>query len=96
MATNKQREALESIVAICDGDDAGGLPERMAIYNLAKAALAEPPRNCDIGTPEEQYERHKAYCEKRRCMNDIIYSCRTCFGAWAQMPYEAGQKGGGK
>ena len=34
-------EALKAIVAICDGADTGGLDERTAIYNIARAALAE-------------------------------------------------------
>ena len=37
----KMRTALEEIAAICDGADTGGLDERTAIYNIAKAALAD-------------------------------------------------------
>jgi hypothetical protein len=59
---------------------------------IANAALAAPPRNCDVGTAVEQYERHEAYCEKQDmyCLNDDIFNCRMCFTKWAQMPYEEG------
>lgn len=57
--------------------------------------LAIPLRNCDVGTAEEQYERHEAYCEKQDmyCLNDDILNCRMCFTKWAQMPYEDREEG---
>jgi hypothetical protein len=33
------------------------------IRDIAKAALAAPPRNCDVGTVQEQTERFKAFCQ---------------------------------
>lgn len=56
----------------------------------AKKALSAPPRNCDVGTAEEQVERHREWCghdiDYSHCCND----CRNCFARWAQMPYEEG------
>lgn len=61
----------------------------------ARAALAEPPRNCDIGTAEEQAKRMDAYCTSYReciggcwrCDNCPLCSIHRCELAWAQMPY---------
>lgn len=55
-------------------------------------ALSEPPRNCDVGTPEEQGERCLAQFDQWRRKGDgkkLI----TAIMAWAQTPYEA-QEGG--
>ena len=61
------------------------------------AALAKPPRNCDMGTAEEQIKRIRRLCKKYR---DEIGKCKGCpvHGVfpkdcaliWAQMPYEEG------
>lgn len=63
----------------------------------AKAALAKPPRNCDVGTAEEQAKRFAKYCQnisfKSSCngcpLNDNNDD-PSCFNLWAQMPYEEG------
>ncbi len=67
-------------------------------------ALSTPPRNCDVGTPEEQYRRFWdmcsnkdvnkcAYCEFRRIFNRNC-SRDKCFARWAQTPYA--EEGAGK
>lgn len=65
-------------------------------------ALAAPPRNCDVGTAEEQAERFNEFCFGVKCAE-----CRAhftpehkteakrfgrvyCVTKWAQMPYEEG------
>ena len=61
------------------------------------AALSAPPRNCDVGTVEEQAERFHAFCKSNKQPGDV-YSCERCQLnsiedcelAWAQMPYEEG------
>ncbi len=70
------------------------------IEALVDAALSAPPRNCDIGTAEEQYYRHDKYCSSqptcRKCLRDDAASmCISCFAKWAQRPYEA-EEGGAK
>ncbi len=66
-----------------------------------KHALAAPPRNCDVGTAEEQTERFLAYCYRMQvvsenlCEQCPLYSQKDCRLAWAQMPYEA-KEGGAK
>jgi hypothetical protein len=85
--SNKAREALEVIAEICDGKDIGGLDRIVGIYNIAKAALAEPLRNCDVGTAEEQGKRLLAQFDQWKRKNEgkqVIVALME----WAQSPYE--------
>lgn len=61
----------------------------------ARAALSSPPRNCDVGTPEEQIDRWRLFCKS----HDDCDSCPVESGApcmvrcaieWLQMPYAEG------
>lgn len=105
------REALESVAAWLlerfgnpadpDHDKAEGF------YILTTGVLAAPPRNCDVGTPEEQLERWESFCNRnwnRNYASRGLDPCDDCelveFGncrcqlAWAQLPYEAAKEGG--
>ncbi len=102
------REALVKIekMAHCDlwnvypkyrdkfNDKIGGIERE------ARAALAAPPRNCDVGTVEEQFARFRKFCKKDsmdsfestaycayECPCGNNYDCKL---AWAQMPYSEG------
>lgn len=63
-----------------------------------KSALAEPPRNCDVGTAEEQEVRFRNYCwnhssrdKNMECQCPIDAEAKAgCKLTWAQMPYEEG------
>ena len=59
--------------------------EEIEAHRLATEALTVPPRNCDVGTPEEQMQRHEVYCLLSAL--PCNYSCRMCFARWAQIPY---------
>ena len=74
--------------------------ERDEAISLARAALAKPQRNCDVGTAAEQAERFVKHCQSF-LNRDGIKACMGCpccgvvmYGkcelAWAQMPYEEG------
>ena len=64
---------------------------------ILKAALAEPPRQCDVGTAEEQAQRFGNHCESLLtkdgskpctgcpCCGVVQYG--RCEFAWMQMPY---------
>ena len=62
-------------------------------------ALATPPRNCDMGTAEEQSERMAEFCREQYKKTDGVALCSgcrfhymdglECQFAWAQMPYES-------
>ena len=67
-----------------------------AIAHLVDAALAEPVKNCEVGTLEEQAERFAEYCDsevckRNRCKFNAKALCiERCALAWAQMPYKEG------
>lgn len=64
------------------------------------AALAEPPRNCDVWTADKQEIRFSAFCLAHRMQSEKgckICPCHTpnecsCEFVWSQMPYESGVK----
>ena len=62
-------------------------------HEAVNSALAEPPRNCDVGTVKEQSERFFKFCTPKRCdeckshEDDSFYGCVL---RWSQMPYEEG------
>ena len=65
------------------------------LFDITDAALAKPPRNCDVGTPEEQARRYEELCDIHTCGSICSGSCCPLYDydcspfAWAQMPYEA-------
>ena len=70
-----------------EDEKAGGYYE--SILEVVSAALSEPPRNCDVGTAEEQITRHREWCKSDNCLPGI--PCSVCFAKWSQMPYEEGR-----
>ena len=66
--------------------------ERSLAYNIsecARTALSAPPRNCDVGTAEEQNNRFLKFCESLDCERYCpLFKAESCELAWAQMPYE--------
>ena len=97
----KLREALKQASELNDlWFDTFTLPDGATsihdeIEDVISAALAAPPRNCDVGTAEEQYERYKKLCS-RACLScpvhkefDFRKALRwSCQLIWAQLPYE--------
>lgn len=84
--------------------------EDVTIYQLRKTiaavepALAEPLRNCDVGTAEEQTERFRKFCFAHTHKNGTDFRCHKncpaknyiggwgipyCQLKWAQLPYES-------
>ena len=72
------------------------------LWEACDAALSAPPRNCDVGTAEEQSARYDAQCDAYhkttgKCDDCPIYKeeCKMtgniphCQLVWAQMPYES-------
>lgn len=69
----------------------GGKDAHEALNGIT-AALSAPPRNCDVGTIEEQAERFCRFCLSRNCC-DCPFTNRAygeCGVFWSQMPYEEG------
>ena len=55
-----------------------------------QAALSAPPRNCDVGTPEDQHNRFMRFCDSKSMGYCWGRGCRKCMAQWGQMPYEEG------
>lgn len=99
--SSKAREALEEAHALLEkihsaySDRQGDIsmyPLRKVI-KIVNEALAEPVRNCDVGTAEEQDARHQNFCDATR--NGLhgyhcgdAPQCVFCFAKWSQMPYK--------
>jgi len=97
----KMREALDEFCAY----SAIVLQTRMfnaehleRLVEKAKAALAKPPRNCDVGTVEEQCVRYSRFCRQHapcdngNCPLRVAYDCKF---TWGNMPYEPKEGGEG-
>ena len=67
------------------------------IASTARCALSSPPRNCDVGTAEEQKDRLEAFCAihfrysaDNPCSGCPAYNgdSMPCVYRFLQMPYE--------
>ena len=95
--SGKQREALsDACYAMFNflKTHYGSCYEEMAnALDKAKAALADPIRNCDVGTAEEQLKRFNKFCFPIKCSECQLHTdedSHDCIFRWAQMPYEEG------
>ena len=84
-------EALRKINGLCGV----GVVEisSFEIGSICDDALSAPPRNCDVGTAEEQAERLRRFCIRQDCATcpcNIGKADGRCEFAWAQLPYEEG------
>lgn len=98
------REALDEILETINKWRTDNVMEHWQysqLWDIADAALAEPPRNCDVGTPEEQEKRFSKFCGSNADPTDIDgWACDRrcplyenhpkCKEAWEQMPYKEG------
>lgn len=88
MQTNKLREALTKILNLTNSLDENCAVDPVEIRDIAKAALAEPVRNYEVGTAEEQYSRMFRECYEWMCMDcKQNKDLRKCALSWAQKPY---------
>ncbi len=100
----KLREALENAYSLlCEGiatevDDELEHPFHLELAcEKIQAALTVPPRQCDVGTAQEQIKRWQAFCNRYDddctgcpCEAADTWDYTGCFAKWAQMPYEEG------
>lgn len=97
------REALEEMateledLASRDGIRAPAYSSIFSIFaEKCRKALAAPPRNCDIGTPDEQSARFDAHCQKHMgCLTCPLREKdggvpKHCEFAWGAMPRKEG------
>lgn len=86
-------KAMNGYVAHSEFDDKNIKQYASLIKDYVRYALSEPPRNCDVGTAEEQSRRFDNYCRGRYCDTCPCNAMSRCSMVWAQTPYEA-QEGG--
>ena len=86
----KLREALEQFVDCWDNCNYAEMGKQLV--EQARAALSSPPRNCDVGTAEEQAERFDKFCEYTSCQkcNANRIGFQDCRFVWENMPYQEG------
>ena len=95
----KMREALikaATMLAVCEWPDGTDMEGVEKLRRDIGAALAAPPRNCDVGTAEEQAERFHHQCFEHHtgrcsphCGTLPAKTRQECALKWAQMPYES-------
>lgn len=59
---NKLREALTKILNLTSSLDENCAVDPVEIRDIARAALAEPVKNYEVGTAEEQWKRFDEFC----------------------------------
>lgn len=96
----KSRKELEKIQGLAK-TIYSTVPKGSAIEELANkivgetiSALAEPLKNCEVGTAKAQNDRHCRFCSNAvaECRGGSNYDCLTCFSRWAQRPYRKEKK----
>ena len=88
--TESLRDEIEKVIEI--------LNKEWSAQDICDAALAEPPRNCDVGSVQEQRKRFDNFCKKGKLEHFDLsaycaYDCPCgksfdCKLAWAQRPYK--------
>lgn len=71
-------------------------PWAQELVGIIDEALAVPLRNCDVGNPEEQATRCRAFCDKHKIFKrgfGYCYACplrdeKNCSISWSQLPYK--------
>ena len=101
-AAEKTRATLEEALQILNGisdEEAGTLNARLedvadeiceVTQWIIPDALAAPPRNCDVGVPEERIQRWSKFCKARSKKLPPIHGFE-----WEDYPYESEVKEGG-
>ena len=90
---NKLRKALTKILNLTNSLDEDCAVDPVEIRDIASDALAEPMKNYEVGTAEEQEKRFCSFCKAAEtfcagCEVNVMANA-SCFAIWAQMPYEA-------
>lgn len=98
----EMREALESCLDFIMRLDRAFNPFMQNLLEnavaKAKTALATSPRQCDVGTADEQAERFETECKRHdHCTPCLVHAVwgefregkpKSCQLIWAQMPYK--------
>lgn len=84
-----------TLISVCDWPPGVSLDGVAEVIREIDSVLDKPPRNCDVGTPDEQYQRWVRFCEQRlhSCHNCECNSPVGCTFKFGDMPYEAEEGG---
>lgn len=98
MNTNEQlRKALDEIAELIIGWRVASKirgEQYQPLRDICDTALSAPPRNCDVGTAEEQTLRYHDYCWIKSnggmsCGKCPLNKCKgLCYFEWGQLPYK--------
>lgn len=98
-----QPETLAAILAEMRDPCAPRAHSLPALADRIEAALAAPPRNCDVGTAEEQAERHGRFCAAHYKADAVDAQCFGCPASdkketdcefvWGQLPFAPAEGG---
>ena len=89
-------KCMEILNRIPDGVEYDGLIDDVAdeLCDLrdshVKPALSAPPRNCDVGTADEQVKSYFSFCDRHTCQSCPAKGTTDCGFLWEQMTYEEG------
>ena len=98
---HKMREALEFVREMINDWNASNEPIQYCQYSHTMdkidAALSAPPRNCDVGTPDERMNRYHELCREISDRHERIGAHAPSFAfptefEWEDSPYEEGDK----
>ena len=93
-----------TLLNVCDWPSGVSLDGVCEVIHEIDSVLDKPPRQCDVGTVEEQKRRFNMFCKRKgegfSASVYCAYECPCgnqgdCKLAWAQTPYEA-QEGADK
>lgn len=96
---NKLREAVVLALSLLDLKES--VPYKTISQkdiDFMKAALAEPMRNCDVGTLEDRREQFKQFCKShsdgvacdRNCpLFKLHINGYSCHFEWGELPFES-------
>lgn len=92
----KMRKAVELALSLLDlGEDVPSMAVKQEDIDFMKAALAEPARQCDVGSAKDQSDRLHEFCHAQkfcdRCplQKPAATDLTDCHLLWAQTPYES-------
>jgi hypothetical protein len=96
---SKMHDALLKVKNLFDGRIMFQ-PSIRAAHKAVNAALSAPPRNCDVGTSEEQAKRFDDFCDSymyaanyKSCGTCPLWTSGTigehCELKWSQLPYKS-------
>ena len=80
-----------TLLNVCDWPPGVSLDGVGEVIREIDSVLDKPPRQCDVGTPDEKYQRWVHFCEQRlhSCHNCECKSPVGCTFKFGDMPYAA-------